>query len=468
MSTKSIILSSCGLRNIVISSQLQEEEFRFINGDQEIKMPKILAEFLSPRVSHLHQCDPTIDHLNFKELLHNMGTKTTQFDEILNENTKESIKRLISGQYIEIDENNFDNLRRLSVLLNNEELFKQINLFNEKEKTIDERLDEIILYYEISGETFSFESTKMIDDIASQISTDDKEKMKKIPLKILYSILKNEHFKAKDEDSLIDIINEIYSEYGNENENENDNYISYIELYETIDLKKLSENKFNEFVAKFDFNQMTAKMWDNFCECFFATRTNKNDKEVDSDDVKDKEITIEYDGNSANRFKGIINSLRGNKKINIADEGIVSVTASSTEGSHLPKYAVDFDSNEFFHSDESGDWLQIDFKDKKIHPTHYSIQTPSNHDDGDVQFPVNWNIEVSNSGNENDWRTIDSRQNVTSISKRNQSDTFDIVTRLTSKEYYRYIRLRATGDTSGGGYSNIAFSSLEFFGTLTK
>ena len=82
---------------------------------------------------------------------------------------------------------------------------------------------------------------------------------------------------------------------------------------------------------------------------------------------------------------------------------------------------------------------------------------------------MNWCIEVSNSGNENDWRTIDSRQNVTSISKQNQSDTFEIGTKLTSNEYYRYIRLRATGNTSGGtDYNNIAFSSLEFFGTLIK
>ena len=321
MSTKSIILSSCGLRNIVISCQQQEEEFRFINGNQEIKIPKIFAEFLSPRVSHLHQCDPTIDHLNFKELLDNMKTKTTLFDEILNENTKESIERLICGQTIEINENNVDNLRRLSVILSNEELFNQISLLNEKEKNFEERLEEIILYCEISGESFSFESTKMIDEIACEITTEEKEKMMKIPRKILYAILKNEHFKAKDEDSLIDIINEIVSEDRNENEIE----IDAIEFYETVDLKKLSENKFNEFVREFDFNQMTSTMWKKFSECFFATRTGKNES------VKENVIKIEYDGNSSNRFKGIINHLRGNKIINISDEGIVSVTASSTE-----------------------------------------------------------------------------------------------------------------------------------------
>ena len=82
-------------------------------------------------------------------------------------------------------------------------------------------------------------------------------------------------------------------------------------MYETVDLKKLSENKFNDFVMKFDFNQMTATMWKNFSECFFATRTGKNAS------VKENEIKIEYDGNSSNRFKGIINHLQQVKHLEI-------------------------------------------------------------------------------------------------------------------------------------------------------
>ena len=57
----------------------------------------------------------------------------------------------------------------------------------------------------------------------------------------------------------------------------------------------------------------------------FATWTSKNVN------TNKNEIKIEYDGNSSNRFKEIINRLRGNKRINIYDEGIIPVTASSTE-----------------------------------------------------------------------------------------------------------------------------------------
>ena len=173
---------------------------------------------------------------------------------------------------------------------------------------------------------------------------------------------------------------------------------------------------------------------------------------------------FEFDGNPMNIFKGIINHLRGNKKINIADEGIISVSASSKEGSHYPKYAVDFDSDEYFHSDDRCGWLEYDFKDMKICPTKYSKKTSNYHDN---QCPMNWCIEVSNTRQTNDWRVIDSRNNVTSVSKRDQSDTFDIKTKLNYNECYRFVRFRSTGATSGGS-GNFVMASLKYFGSLIK
>lgn len=60
MSKKSFILSSSGL-NIVFTSKTKEDDFYFVFGDKEICMNRFLAEFISPRVSHIHQTDPTID-----------------------------------------------------------------------------------------------------------------------------------------------------------------------------------------------------------------------------------------------------------------------------------------------------------------------------------------------------------------------------------------------------------------------
>lgn len=75
MSKHTFILSSAGLRNIILSSNseniyinsLNEEfnQFKFIIGQKEIKMNKIFAEFLSPIVSHIHHSDPTINSIFF-------------------------------------------------------------------------------------------------------------------------------------------------------------------------------------------------------------------------------------------------------------------------------------------------------------------------------------------------------------------------------------------------------------------
>ena len=63
MSSKSFILSASGLKNVIFRSIQKEEQFVFVIGDKEIEMNRHLAEFISPRVSHIHQTDPTINRI---------------------------------------------------------------------------------------------------------------------------------------------------------------------------------------------------------------------------------------------------------------------------------------------------------------------------------------------------------------------------------------------------------------------
>ena len=53
MSKKSVVLSYSGLKNIITNCQWKEDEFRFINGQQEMKMPRFFAQFFfSKSFSH--------------------------------------------------------------------------------------------------------------------------------------------------------------------------------------------------------------------------------------------------------------------------------------------------------------------------------------------------------------------------------------------------------------------------------
>ena len=88
MSSQTLVLSASGLKNIVLNSQEKEDEFKFIFGDKEIKLHRLFAEFVSPKVAHMHQCDPTIDHLNLSDLTKNISTFDSKIQsEILTERT---------------------------------------------------------------------------------------------------------------------------------------------------------------------------------------------------------------------------------------------------------------------------------------------------------------------------------------------------------------------------------------------
>lgn len=450
MKQKSIILSASGLKNLVINDENKSEnEFLFIIGDKKIQMHNFFAEFISPAVSHIHHCDPTITSmiLSNKKVLNNL----------LTENTIDQINKLSHGDSISIDkEEEISSLRYLSVIFGNEELFNKINEIspsNKKKKNVSQLIEEIEIYSQINPNFSSFNYSSLIDEISKELSSSNNERLPKIPKQIFYSIITNKNFKSDDEDALFDMINDLFSEEDLDND---ESELDIIQFYESIDIKKLSSKKFAEFITKLDYTKMRSDLWHKLCEIFIEK----------FQVISQKDKKFEFDGNNNNRFKGIINYLRGEQKINVCDAEIVNVTASSFNSNRLPKNAVDFDSKNYFLSDNNYPWLKYDFKDKKIRPTSYSIMT---RDDSDNQNPVNWCIEVSNTDKDNDWKIIDTRKNVSSVSKRNQSDTFDISTKLPDNESYRYVRFRSNGKSSGNGnYLYIAISSIEYFGTLVE
>ena len=68
MITKNIILSSAGLRNVIINASTEGNEFLFIAGKKKFSMNNIFAEFLSPTVSYYHHSDPTINSIKIDNI----------------------------------------------------------------------------------------------------------------------------------------------------------------------------------------------------------------------------------------------------------------------------------------------------------------------------------------------------------------------------------------------------------------
>ena len=81
-------------------------------------MKTIFAEFISPKVSKIHQSDPTIDSFCFNKDIQGLTNS---------KNALSKFQLLSTGNSISINEEESFQMKIISLLLGNEELFFRIN-----------------------------------------------------------------------------------------------------------------------------------------------------------------------------------------------------------------------------------------------------------------------------------------------------------------------------------------------------
>ena len=273
METKPVILSSSGLKNIVLNKYQDDEDFVFIFGEQEFRMKSFFAEFISPSVSHLHQADPTITKLNFSELNTTNNPKITELCKtVLTSEIISLLQQISSGFTIEIDAEQSIKLHFLSILLGNEELHSKLNeLFpqNFTEENANSYLKNIECCYQFSQFKPDFDFTSLLTFIASHFYKLNKEIFLNLPRKIQHQIISHPQLQIESEDSLFDIILEIIEKKDQQEKQEEE--IDDVLFFEQIEFRGLSEDRLRTFVDVFDVNEINGLLWQKLSECFFQS-----------------------------------------------------------------------------------------------------------------------------------------------------------------------------------------------------
>lgn len=513
MEKKSLIISASGLKNIVFP---RNDDFLFIFGEKKIKINRILADFISPRVFNLHRSDPTIKSFCFDDIFHsimcdqntlkifnqiihlnnktdssstsedeeeesdndsnhneinikefNQQTQSQLYEDIFNDETINLLIKISNGYEIEIDEETSIKMRFLSMIIGNEELFQLINeLFPQN---INETSIDLYLMYLQNTNSYRyfpfFNEKQAIEYISSHFYTIDSEDLMKLPKPILYSIISNERLVIESEDKLFDFITDLFKE----EEDKEDDY-NLISFYELIEFSELTENKFNQFLNSFNPNEITNSIWRKLNKCFYFNMCSlvkkKNEKPLSDSQNRYYYILqtakFPYDGDPRNQFRGIIQHLHNICKGNVHDKKIIEVTSSSCYmASCSPKNATDFDNNLYFASNNEEDaWICYDFKERKVKPSHYSIRSRKDCGKGGNHLRK-WCIEGSN--DLKNWKTLDVRKKEKSLDDANATNTFDIQTELDKDDFFRYLRLRQIGYNTGSNF-HLNIAALEFFG----
>ena len=167
-----------------------------------------------------------------------------------------------------------------------------------------------------------------------------------------------------------------------------------------------------------------------------------------------KTIDLEFAGRS---FNGIMKYLSDEAHQNCHLAGLVDITASTCDHNE-PYQIVDMGWNDlFFTENKANQWIMIDFKNKMVKVTHYTIKTH--------KYPNNfphlkiWVLEGSN-GNDV-WEEIDKR----AITVLNGSNRFQTFPCKKKDGEFRYIRLKQTGTNAKGDFV-LALTNFELFGDL--
>ena len=417
------------------------DEFIFKVNGEEFKTTRLISDLLSPKISHIHNIDPTISEYtittrtrgNFSHILElvDFREKTFSKDEL---SFIAEVTENLNNEFIHIEISSNDEDEEKEITIN-----KVIELISEHEKYP-------LFYHQRLAKEIEYLRSHLYE-----IDTKLYDSFKGITRSTLEQIFSNDtELRLKDEDQLIEIINHLYAsnkEYSN--------------MYEYVNFVNATIKSINEFLMIFDYNDMTRGTWEVI--------KRRMSQEIKKENKLKEEVKRRHQFSSEQEFSGIINYLYTTSNGNIDNE--INITSSGNQNGnneyYLPRTVALFndDSRFFISTPQPNSWICFDFKNHRIIPTDYSIKKSKNHNVNSYNSR-SWVIEVSND-NES-FEIIDEVKNDSEMNTSKRSKTFKI--KQAKSNEYRYLRLRQTGPNWSNGNNKydhfLIIDSFEIYGTL--
>lgn len=265
MCSKSFILSASGLKNIVLNSDAyckNEEEdnlFHFILGAKDLKMSFALADFISPRVSRLHAADPTANAIDFTEVIRKMpNTEAIFTEDVLN-----VFLQLSRGEAADVCADASRGLRLLAVLLGNREIYDRLGDLHPI-SDCGASVAQCVQCLQCLDCCRSFDSgldalggSFFADFISRHFYLADHASLFCLSKSAIHAILSSENLRLRDEDSLLDFVNQLFEEEKSDDSDE----LNKTAFYELIDFSELSDQKLRSFIDTFNPSDLSAVLW---------------------------------------------------------------------------------------------------------------------------------------------------------------------------------------------------------------
>ena len=401
MRHRQLLLPISGLTHI--PSAFQSRDFSFIiNNKIEFQCNNILAEFLSPKIAQIRSKDPSINRY-FLNINGNCPSDIISITPPLN--------------YYPIFFEIFQDLQNKELLhLIYEPSNAELNMGN-----VFQQLQE--------KKQFSFPINKELSFISEHFFDLDQSDLKSLTFDDLFEIFSNPSLCIENEDSLLSLILSFNS--------------SYHPLLSFVEFENLKIESIQKFLKEISFYEITSGIWSSITKRLLLSVPHVDEKR---ERYHQSGINIPYD--HQNPLNGICNYISDLAGGNAHKKEQIEISVSSTCGGkaqELINYRVD---SEWYSYDRAGQWISVDFKQRRVSLTGYSLQSAF---EGPGKYhPKSWDVEGSDDGQ--NWTLIDSEHLIH-------------VWEFKRTNWYKFIRIKLTGlNHYGNNFFNI--SHFEFFGRL--
>ena len=397
-------------------------DFAFIVNGERFETCRPLADFLSPKVIDLHLKDDSQNYFKF-DTKHKNGDFQKVLDYAQFKETPLTDQELKFFQDVMIQLGNKKECFRLSPLMNEE--ITEDNVFKKMKKKVEYQFD---LQDEVNFIAFRFE----------KIFSEHLDELCQLSSAVIEQILISQQLHVSDEDILLDFVMKLYEE----------NHKKCV-LFAYISFLNVSSSKIEEFLSKFEFEDINGRIWEKLKE-----RLSKN-IDVKSLISSYQENIKEYNRRYSKEVS-IIDYLNKECGGDIIAKGRIYLSASSYGNGDINQI-LDLSTNSCFYTKNQPDsYILFDFKSSMVQLKNYSLTS------GENKFHLrNWVLESSDDGFH--FETIHQESNCSKVNGSNQKSKFNV----RHKKYQRFIRLRITGnDWNDSNY--LELNSIEFYGNLIE
>jgi hypothetical protein len=334
-----------------------------------------------------------------------------------------------------VTESNFAFVKSVAKNLENPELCEALKGFrcDEEELSSSNVLDRLML-----SRFLGVSSDDEIEYLAVHFEGIEHNILGQLNHNELRDVLRSDQLRLSAEDRLLDFL----LDFGTD----------YFDLLGCLHTEYLTQGGLRRLLETISQDQLDDDLWASLCRRLLLSGG--------ADTVPESRFHVkEFPFEHWRPFEGIVSHLTSECGGNVHTEGIVSVTSSNNSST---RYRVVEDSDSSFLSDyDDHSWIQFDFKNRKISPTHYTLQSAAY---GSNYRLAKWAMDGSNDGVS--WINLDRRETDDLIGNA-AVKSYECQSRESCTSFFRLIRLTQT-ENDASGYNAFRLGRLVLFGKMSE